>query len=233
MTGSTEPAFEIRRDSRQRLQTDIADDLTVGVKVLAETDDRRVRFGVHAYAVLDIRSSMGVLRVRDIRIKWSIKNECFYIQWRQWFTGKFRGVDREGNPRKEFLDVCGPLDPQTRQNFNDSIVAVYDQILSEAKSGTLGASPSGAKLAAIRDQLVTASAAEVDEKSDTIGDVAADAATEAGATHVAAVNGADAAVTETDVAVAAADTEEVAAVETEEVVAEETAEVAVALPAAE
>lgn len=178
MTGSTEPAFEIRRDSRQRLQADIADDLTIGVKVLAETDDRRVRFGVHAYAVLDIRSSMGVLRVRDIRIKWSVKNECFYTQWRQWFTGKFRGVDREGNPRKEFLDVCGPLDPQTRQNFNDSIVAVYDQIRAEAKAGTLGASPSGAKLAQMRDNLAVATVAEEDEKSDTVEDVAADAATE-------------------------------------------------------
>ena len=202
MTGSTEPAFEIRRDSRQRLQADIADDLTIGVKVLAETDDRRVRFGVHAYAVLDIRSSMGVLRVRDIRIKWSVKNECFYTQWRQWFTGKFRGVDREGSPRKEFLDVCGPLDPQTRQNFNDSIVAVYDQIKSEAKAGTLGASLSGAKLAAVRDRLVTASVAEEDEKSDTIEAVATDATTE---------------------------TAEIAAAETEEVVAEETADAAVAL----
>jgi hypothetical protein len=178
MTGSVEPAFEIRRDSRQRLQADIADDLTIGVKVLAETDDRRVRFGVHAYAVLDVRSSMGVLRIRDIRIKWSTKNECFYIQWRQWFTGKFRGVDREGNPRKEFLDVCGPLDPQTRQNFNDSIVAVYAQIKSEAKAGTLGATVSGAKLAALRGQMNTAAAAEEDEKTDTIEDVAADAASE-------------------------------------------------------
>jgi hypothetical protein len=185
MTGSVEPAFEIRRDSRQRLQADIADDLTVGVKVLAETDDRRVRFGVHAYAVLDVRSSMGVLRIRDIRIKWSTKNECFYIQWRQWFTGKFRGVDREGNPRKEFLDVCGPLDPQTRQNFNDSIVAVYDQIKSEAKAGTLGASAGGAKLAAIRANLATAKAAEEDEKTDTIEDVAADAATETAEAGVA------------------------------------------------
>jgi hypothetical protein len=185
MTGSVEPAFEIRRDSRQRLQADIADDLTIGVKVLAETDDRRVRYGVHAYAVLDVRSSMGVLRVRDIRIKWSVKNECFYIQWRQWFTGKFRGVDREGNPRKEFLDVCGPLDPQTRQNFNDSIVAVYDQIKSEAKAGTLGATTSGAKLAALRGQMNTAAAAEEDEKTDTIEDVAADAASETAEAGVA------------------------------------------------
>jgi len=188
MTGSVEPAFEIRRDSRQRLQADIADDLTIGVKVLAETDDRRVRYGVHAYAVLDIRSSMGVLRVRDIRIKWSTKNECFYIQWRQWFTGKFRGVDRNGDPRKEFLDVCGPLDPQTRQQFNDSIVAVYNQIKSEAKAGTLGASASGAKLAALRGQMETAAAAEVDEKSDTIEDVAADAAPETDTVEVSTID---------------------------------------------
>jgi hypothetical protein len=188
MTGSIEPAFEIRRDSRQRLQADIADDLTIGVKVLAETDDRRVRYGVHAYAVLDIRSSMGVLRVRDIRIKWSTKNECFYIQWRQWFTGKFRGVDRNGDPRKEFLDVCGPLDPQTRQQFNDSIVAVYNQIKSEAKAGTLGASASGAKLAALRGQMETAAAAEVDEKSDTIEDVAADAAPETDTVEVSTID---------------------------------------------
>lgn len=175
MSGSQEPAFEIRRDSRQRLQADIADDLTVGLKVLAETDERRVRFGVHAYAVLDIRTSKGVLRVRDIRVKWSVKNECFYIQWRQWFTGKYRGVDREGNPRKEFLDVCGPMDPVTRQNFNDSIIAVFDQVMSQAKAGTLGATPSGAKLAAMRDKLKTAAAAEADEKSDTIEAVAAEA----------------------------------------------------------
>lgn len=188
MTGSVEPVFEIRRDSRQRLQAEIADDLTIGVKVLAETDDRRVRYGVHAYAVLDIRSSMGVLRVRDIRIKWSTKNECFYIQWRQWFTGKFRGVDRNGDPRKEFLDVCGPLDPQTRQQFNDSIVAVYNQIKSEAKAGTLGATASGAKLAALRGQMHTAAAAEVDEKSDTIADVAADAAVETDTVEVSTVD---------------------------------------------
>lgn len=180
MTGSTEPSFEITRDSRQRLTADIADDLTIGVKVLSETDERRVRYGVHAYAVLDVRTSMGVLRIRDIRIKWSLKNEHFYTQWRQWFTGKFRGVDRDGNPRKEFLDVCGPLDPQTRQMFNDSIVAVFNQIKAEAKAGTLGAGMSGAKLAAMRDKLAsTAAAAEVDAKSDTIEDVAADAAVEA------------------------------------------------------
>jgi len=169
-----EPGFEIRRDSRQRLQADIADDLTIGVKVLAETDDRRVQYGVHAYAVLDIRTSMGVLRNRDIRIKWSTKNERFYIQWRQWFTGKFRGLDREGNPRREFLDVCGPLDPQTRQQFNDCIVAVFNQIKAEAKAGTLGATASGAKLVALRGQMETAAAAESDEKSDPIEDVAAD-----------------------------------------------------------
>jgi hypothetical protein len=185
MTGSVEPAFEIRRDSRQRLQTDIADDLTIGVKVLAETDERRVRYGVHAYAVLDVRTSMGVLRIRDIRIKWSVKNECHYIQWRQWFTGKYRGVDRKGDPRKEFLDVCGPLDPQTRQNFNDSIVAVYAQVLLEAKAGTLGAGASGAKLAQLRGALDTAAAAEADEKTDTIEDVAADAATETAEAGVA------------------------------------------------
>jgi hypothetical protein len=172
MDSSMGPAFEIRRDSRQRLQADIADDLTIGFKQLPETDDRRVRFGVHAYAVLDIRTSKGVLRVRDIRIKWSEKNECFYIQWRQWYTGKTRGLDREGQPRKEFLDVCGPMDPATRQNFNDSIVAVYNQIKMEAKAGTLGATAGGARLAALRNQLAreqqlgAADAAEEDEQAD-------------------------------------------------------------------
>jgi len=178
MSGSNGPVYEIRKDSRQRLQADIADDLTIGVKVLAVTDDRRVRFGVHAYAVLDVRTSKGVLRIRDIRIKWSEKNEHFFIQWRQWFTGKFRGTDREGNPRKEFLDVAGPLDQMTRQFFNDSVVAVYDQVIAEAKLGTLGHSESGARLAQLRDQLGTAKAAEEDEKTDSIEDVAADAVKE-------------------------------------------------------
>jgi hypothetical protein len=178
MSGSNEPAYEIRKDNRQRLQADIADDLTIGIKVLAVTDDRRVRYGVHAYAVLDVRTSKGVLRVRDIRIKWSEKNEQFYIQWRQWFTGKYRGTDHKGDPRKEFLDVAGPLDQQTRQFFNDSVVALYDQVLAEAALGTLGHGNTGARLAQLRDQLGTGAAAEADEKTDSIADVAADAAEE-------------------------------------------------------
>ncbi len=190
MEGSLAPVYEIQKDNRSRFQAEVADDLTVGIKVLAETHERRVKFGVHAYAVLDIQTSKGVIRVRDIRIKRSKKNECFYVEWRRWFTGNFRGTDRDGKPRKELLDVAGPMTPTTRRNFNDCIVAVFEQIKSEAAAGTLGATKGGAKLASLRDQLVTATAAAEDARTDTDSDIKVDAVV----SHAEHIDGTDPAV---------------------------------------
>jgi len=124
--------YELRRDSFNRVQADIAEDLTVGIKVLSETDERRIDKNTHAYCVLDLRTSMGVLRIRDIKIQWSDPNQRHFIRWRQWNTGRLR----EG--RKEYLDVAGPLDPDTRNKYASAILDVFAQIKEEAAAGTLG-----------------------------------------------------------------------------------------------
>ncbi len=124
--------YELRRDSWNRVQADIAEDLTVGIKVLSETDQRRIEKGTHAYCVLDLRTSLGVIRIRDIRVQWSEPNQRHFIRWRQWNTGRIR------DGRKEYLDVAGPLDPDTRNKFADAILDVFSQIKEEAASGTLG-----------------------------------------------------------------------------------------------
>ena len=124
--------YELGYDSWNRVQADIAEDLTVGIKVLSETDQRRIEKGTHAYVVLDLRTSFGMIRIRDIRIQWSVPNQRHFIRWRQWFTGRIR------DGRKEYLDVGGPLDPDTRNKFADSILDVFAQIKEEAASGTLG-----------------------------------------------------------------------------------------------
>ncbi len=124
--------YELHRDSWNRLQADIAEDLTVGIKVLSESDQRRIEKGTHAYCVLDLRTSLGVIRIRDIRVQWSEKNQRHFIRWRQWFTGR----QRDG--RDEYLDVAGPLDRDTRNKFADCILDVFSQIKEEGAVGTLG-----------------------------------------------------------------------------------------------
>jgi hypothetical protein len=124
--------YELRRDSFNRVQADIAEDVTVGIRVLSETDQRRIEKNTHAYCVMDIRTSLGVIRIRDIRIQWSEQNQRHFIRWRQWNTGRIR------DGRKEYLDVAGPLDPETRTKFADAILDVFAQIKEEAALGTLG-----------------------------------------------------------------------------------------------
>lgn len=124
--------YKIRRDEFNRLQADLDDELTVGIKILSETDQRRIEKNTHAYCVLDIRTSLGVIRIRDIRVQWSERNQQYFIRWRQWPTGKMR------DDRKEYLDVAGPLDRGTRDKFADAILEVFSQIKEEAALGTLG-----------------------------------------------------------------------------------------------
>ena len=107
--------YTLTRDSWNRVQADISPDVSVAIKVLAETDARRIEKQTHAYAVLDIRTDFGPIRIRDVRIQWSVQNERFFIRWRQWSTGRMR------DGRKEYLDVAGPLDPDTRSKFADAI----------------------------------------------------------------------------------------------------------------
>lgn len=124
--------YELRPDSWNRVQADISEDMTVGIKVLSATEERRIVKRTHAYCVLDLRTSIGVLRIRDIHIQWSEKNQRHFVRWRQWPTGR----KRDG--RLEYLDVAGPLDAGTRKNFEETILDVFAQIMEQAAAGTLG-----------------------------------------------------------------------------------------------
>lgn len=128
----SEKTYQISRDSNNRLCAEIAKGVAVGIKVLSETDPRRIERNEHAYAVLDLETSMGRIRIRDIRVCWSEPNQRFYLRWKQWKTGKMR------NDRPEYLDIAGPQDRETRQRFSEKILDVFDQIKKEAALGTLG-----------------------------------------------------------------------------------------------
>lgn len=128
----SEKTYQLSRDSHNRLCAEIAKGVTVGIKVLSETDPRRIERNEHAYAVLDLQTPLGLIRIRDIRILWSEPNKRFFLRWRQWRTGKMR------NDRPEFLDVAGPQDKETRVRFTAKILEVFDQIKKEAALGTLG-----------------------------------------------------------------------------------------------
>lgn len=154
--------FAIERDSHNRLRADISDDMAVGIKILAETDPRRMEKGVHGYAVLDVRTTLGPLRIRDIKVMWSETNQRYFLRWRQWPTGKIR------DGRKEYLDVVGPLDPDTRAKLEGEILGVFHQVREEASKGTLGRNPeTNAKLEALKHEL--------EQKSVEALEVAADA----------------------------------------------------------
>lgn len=124
--------FELTRDSHNRLCTEIAEGMTVGVKLLAEGSKRRIEKGVHGYAVLDLTTPLGLFRIRGIEIMWSEKNERFFLRWRQFGTGNVR------NGRPEYLDVVGPHSPESRAKVEDQIVAVFKQVLADATKGTIG-----------------------------------------------------------------------------------------------
>ncbi len=156
--------YQFRRDSWNRLQTDIGESLTIAIKMLSETDERRMLKKVHAYVILDIRTEFGPLRVRDIRVQWSEKNQQHFIRWRQWNTGRVR------DGRDEYLDVCGPLDGATRNKFGDTILDVFAQIKEEAAAGTLGkANP---QLQVLKARLELEQAPETNEADEAAEEVA-------------------------------------------------------------
>ena len=168
----SEKTYQIDRDSHNRLCASIGEGLTVGIKVLSETDPRRIERNEHAYAVLDIQTALGCLRIRDIRVLWSETHERFFVRWRQWHTGQFR------NDRKEYLDVAGPQDRNTRDAFEDVILDVFEQIKEEAAMGTLGRS--NPELQDLKDSLektgdgeeITAATDEADGPAATIAEEA-------------------------------------------------------------
>lgn len=128
----SENKYHLSMDSYNRMVAEICKGVEVGIKVLSMTDTRRIQKNEHAYAVLDISTPLGPVRIRDIRIVWSEPNQRFYLRWRQWRTGKMR------NNRPEYLDVAGPRDKETRLKYSEAIIAVFEQIQEEAAAGTLG-----------------------------------------------------------------------------------------------
>jgi hypothetical protein len=124
--------YTLNMDSYNRMCATIAKGVEVGIKVLSLTDTRRIEKNEHGYAVLDVMTPIGVIRIRDIRIVWSEPNQRFFLRWRQWRTGKIR------NDRPEYLDVAGPRDKETRLQYAEAIIAVFEQIQKEGAAGTLG-----------------------------------------------------------------------------------------------
>ncbi len=143
----SEMTYQLQMDSYNRMCATIAKGVEVGIKVLSMTDTRRIEKKEHAYAVLDLSTPIGVIRIRDIRIVWSEANNRFYLRWRQWRTGKMR------NDRPEYLDVAGPRDKETRLKYGEAILAVFEQIRAEGAAGTLGrTNPKLAELKAALEQ---------------------------------------------------------------------------------
>jgi DNA-binding cell septation regulator SpoVG len=117
----------------------IAEGVTIGIKVLGVTDSRRIDRSEHAIAILELQTPLGTIRIRDIKIVWGEKNSQFFLRWRQWRTGRMVPDRRPGFPaRPEYLDVASPGNYETRRRVESAILAVFHQIQEEAACGTLG-----------------------------------------------------------------------------------------------
>ncbi len=156
----SETRYQIEHDSHGRWRAQIDEEMDVGVKILSETDVKRVEKNVHAYAVLDVRTQLGPLRIRNIQIMFSRKNQRHFVRWQQWETGKVR------DGRDEWLDVAGPLDRVTRRKFEEVILAVFQQVRDEAAQGTLGRGRTGDQLRELQANLERTKAETVVETTD-------------------------------------------------------------------
>ncbi|MBD3261603.1 MAG: hypothetical protein GF334_07980 [Candidatus Altiarchaeales archaeon] len=131
----SEKTYQISRDSHNRLCAQVVEGITVGIKMHSPTSPRVLDRGEHGYAVVDVETPLGPLRIRDIKIFWSQRREDFFVRWPQWETGLIR---RDGH--RERLDVAGPWDQATRRDFSERILALFRQIKAEAELGTIGRS---------------------------------------------------------------------------------------------
>jgi len=147
--------FEFVRDEHNRLVTHLGDDISLGIKMLSESDAERTDRGVHAYAVLDLQTSLGPIRIRDLKVVWNEGLQLFQVRWRQWKTGKIR------NDRPEWLDVAGPQDKQTRENWKNFVLDVFHAVREGAGQRAVREQPrttsqlgqSHPELAELRNQL--------------------------------------------------------------------------------
>lgn len=124
--------YQISRDSHNRLCAQVEEGITIGLKMHSATSRRLFERGEHAYAVVDINTPLGPIRIRNIKILWSQRRETFIVRWPSWETT----LRREG--RQQRLDVAGPWDRDTRQLFAERILALFHQIKSETEPGSIG-----------------------------------------------------------------------------------------------
>ena len=122
--------FVIQRDRHDRLCAEVAEGITVGLRVFSETDSRRLRYNTYAYAVVDFDTPLGQMRSRGIEVRWSVRNNHFYVKWPQQQFGK--DLD---NGRPDMLDVVGPRFVEGRENFEKLILELFHQVQAEAKDG--------------------------------------------------------------------------------------------------
>lgn len=124
--------FSVSRDNRGRLRAQVSEDLAISMQILPVTDKRRMEKGVQAFAVLDINTSLGVIRVRNIRI---VYQESWEPNYRvRWYGHLVREHVKEIR-RGDYLDVAGPLDPPTRHRFAEIILSLFHFIMREAQAG--------------------------------------------------------------------------------------------------
>lgn len=151
---------------RGRLAARVAPDMIIGVKCLSETHARRQRWGIHAYAVVEITCSAGTMIFRNIEIRWDAKRGKFRYPR---FPGFFTGIVHN-NGWKEKLDVAGPLDHETRKKVSNRIMSVFYWVKREAADQSGEVDP---YLEALQQQMRSTSSAqggEVGEEDEDYGD---------------------------------------------------------------
>ncbi len=138
MTGERKHVIE--RDERNRLRVQIDPTLAVGIKLLAEDNPRRSENRVHAYAVLDIVTELGIWRVREVCIVHldadSDRPARYVVRFRQFRTGNQR-ENGDGEWRDEWLDIAGPQNRATRDGVTQAVLGVFHQIREAAASNSL------------------------------------------------------------------------------------------------
>lgn len=114
--------YPITLDDLGRRSAQISKNIRVAIQVLTATDSRRTEHDIHAFAVVDITTDLGVVRNRDVNIHWSRTNNRYFVRWPQRKTGKMR----DGRPER--LDVVGPRDVGARRVFEQAILELFERI---------------------------------------------------------------------------------------------------------
>jgi hypothetical protein len=133
-----ERKYQIAQDDHRRWGAQVTQNIHVAIRILPETDEYRVSRGVHAHAVVTVKTDIGPLRIRFIHVAKTkprfdgVEQPEFKVRWLSKRTGQ-----RTETGGDEYLDVCGPLDAQTRRIFNEHILGVFGQVREMASKGDL------------------------------------------------------------------------------------------------